>query len=65
MSKPHIDLHIIYKTSAKFKKDRDKTVGGVAFTKYPLVYEMLKMMFTRQKKRKNYLIIKTFYNFSI
>ena len=30
-------LQTLHKTPAKFQKDRNKTVGGVALTKYPFI----------------------------
>ena len=38
-------------------------MGGVAFTKYPLVYEMPKMTFTKKKKKKLFNH-QNIYNFS-
>ena len=32
----HYDLQIMTKTSVKFQKNRHKTVGGVAHTRYPV-----------------------------
>ena len=36
ISKPHAYLHTMTKTLVKFQKNRYKTVGGVAPTRYPL-----------------------------
>ena len=36
ISKPHAYLQIMTKTSVKFQKNRHKTVGGVAHTRYPV-----------------------------
>ena len=36
ISKPHAYLQTMYKAPVKFKKNRNKTVGGVAHTRYPL-----------------------------
>ena len=36
ISKPHAYLQTMTKTSVKFQKNRHKTVGGVAHTRYPL-----------------------------
>ena len=36
ISKPHAYLQTMYKTPVKFQKNRYKTVGGVAHTRYPL-----------------------------
>ena len=36
ISKPHAHLQNIIKTSVKFQKNRNKTVGGVTHTRYPL-----------------------------
>ena len=38
ISKPHAYLQTIYKTPVKFQKNRYKTVGGVAQTRYPLSF---------------------------
>ena len=38
ISKPHAYLQTIYKTPVKFQKNRYKTVGGVAHTRYPLSF---------------------------
>ena len=37
ISKPHAHLQSMLKTSAKFQKNRNKTVGGVAYTRYILL----------------------------
>ena len=37
MSKQHVHLQNMNKTSAKFQNDQAKIVGGVALTKYPLL----------------------------
>ena len=34
MPKPHAHLQTMYKTPAKFQKDRNEIEGGVALTKY-------------------------------
>ena len=36
ISKPHAHFQSMMKTSVKFQKNRNKTVGGVAHTRYPL-----------------------------
>ena len=36
ISKPHAHLQSMMKTSVKFQNNRNKTVGGVAHTRYPL-----------------------------
>ena len=36
ISKPHAYLQTMTKTSVKFRKNRHKTVGGFAHTRYPL-----------------------------
>ena len=36
ISKPHAHLQCMMKTSVKFQNNRNKTVGGVAHTRYPL-----------------------------
>ena len=36
ISKPHAQLQSLMKTSVKFQNNRNKTVGGVAHTRYPL-----------------------------
>ena len=36
ISKPHVNLKTMAKTSVKFQRNRHKTVGGVAHTRYPL-----------------------------
>ena len=36
ISKPHAYLQSLVKTSVKFQKNRSKTVGAVAHTRYPL-----------------------------
>ena len=38
ISKPHAYLQTMYKTPVKFQKNRYKTVGGVAHTRYPLSF---------------------------
>ena len=37
ISKPHAHLQTVTRTPAKFQKDRHKTVGGVAHTRYLLL----------------------------
>ena len=36
ISKPHAYLQMMYKSLVKFQRNRHKTVGGVAHTRYPL-----------------------------
>ena len=36
ITKPHAYLQTIFKSFVKFQRNRHKTVGGVAHTKYPL-----------------------------
>ena len=36
ISKPHAYLQTMYKSLVKFQRNRHKTVGGVAHTRYPL-----------------------------
>ena len=36
ISKPHAYLQTMYKTPVKFQKNRYKSIGGVAHTRYPL-----------------------------
>ena len=36
ISKPHAYIQSMVKTSVKFQENRNKTVGGVAHTRYPL-----------------------------
>ena len=36
ISKPHAHLQTMPKIFGKFQKDRHKTIGGVAYTRYPL-----------------------------
>ena len=36
ISKPHAYLQSLVKTSVKFQKNRNETVGGVTHTRYPL-----------------------------
>ena len=36
ISKPHAYLQSLVKTSVKFQKNQNETVGGVAHTRYPL-----------------------------
>ena len=38
ISKSHAYLQTMYKTPVKFQKNRYKTVGGVAHTRYPLSF---------------------------
>ena len=38
ISKPHAYLQTMTKTSVKFQKNRHKTVGGVAHTRYIVLY---------------------------
>ena len=40
-AKCHAHLHTLTKTHAKFQKDPAKTVGGVAFTRYPVYTYMI------------------------
>ena len=48
ISKPHAHLQSMMKTSVKFQNNRNKTVGGVAHTRYPL-----SIHFHYQNARKN------------
>ena len=34
--KPHANLQIMVRTSVQFEKNRNKTVGGVVHTRYPM-----------------------------
>ena len=36
ISKPHAYLQTMFKSLVKFQRNRHKTVGGVAHTRYPL-----------------------------
>ena len=38
ISKSHAYFQSMFKTSVKFQKNRNKTVGGVAYTRYILLY---------------------------
>ena len=59
ISKPHAHLQSMMKTSVKFQNNRNKTVGGVAHTRYPLSihfhYQNARKMtkFILQKSVKN------------
>ena len=42
ISKPHAYLQSMVTTSVKFQEDQNKTVGGVAHTRYPLSIHFIK-----------------------
>ena len=42
ISKPHAYLQSMVTTSVKFQENRNKTIGGVAHTRYPLSIHFIK-----------------------